>query len=180
MLPSAVILTPSDRQIVVVRVFHAPQAMVWDAMTKGELLKRWLTGPPGWSMTECNGELTVGGRFRWTWCGPDGQSMILRGVNLEIVPRERIVRTEAFACDCECSSPTDEKIATMVLTSPDGDGDGSGKPLTSLSLTLLYPSSAARDAALASGGAQAIVAGYDGLDGLLEAMQGRAGRSEAA
>ena len=39
-----------DREIVMTRVFDAPRRLVWDAHTKPELVKRWLLGPPGWSM----------------------------------------------------------------------------------------------------------------------------------
>src|SRR5262245_3112312 len=45
--------TPNDTDIVVVRTFNAPRQLVWDAHTKPELVKRWLTGPDGWSMPEC-------------------------------------------------------------------------------------------------------------------------------
>jgi hypothetical protein len=39
--------TPSDKEIVVTRIFDAPRQFVFDAHTKSELLKRWLTGAPG-------------------------------------------------------------------------------------------------------------------------------------
>ena len=32
------------------RVFDAPRSLVFDALTKPELVKRWLRGPPGWTM----------------------------------------------------------------------------------------------------------------------------------
>ena len=42
------ITTPTDREIVMTRVFDAPRTLVWDAMSKPDLIKRWLFGPPGW------------------------------------------------------------------------------------------------------------------------------------
>ncbi len=42
-----------DREIVMSRVFDAPARLVFDAHTKPELVKRWLLGPPGWSMPVC-------------------------------------------------------------------------------------------------------------------------------
>lgn len=42
-----------DREIVMTRNFSAPRKMVFDAWTKPELLKRWLEGPVGWTMTVC-------------------------------------------------------------------------------------------------------------------------------
>jgi len=53
-----------DREIVMTRVFDAPRHLVFEAFTKPELLKRWLLGPPGWSMPVCEIDLRVGGRYR--------------------------------------------------------------------------------------------------------------------
>ena len=39
--------TPSDREIVMTRVFDAPRQLLFDAHTKPDLVKRWLLGPPG-------------------------------------------------------------------------------------------------------------------------------------
>ena len=44
------VTTPSDREIVVSRVFDAPAELVWACHTKPELVRRWMLGPPGWSM----------------------------------------------------------------------------------------------------------------------------------
>ena len=38
--------TPSDREVVVTRVFDAPRKLVWRAMSEPDLLKRWIPGPP--------------------------------------------------------------------------------------------------------------------------------------
>ena len=43
-----------DREIVMTRAFDAPRAMVFDAYTKPELVRRWLLGPAGWSMPVCD------------------------------------------------------------------------------------------------------------------------------
>jgi uncharacterized protein YndB with AHSA1/START domain len=37
--------TPSDREIAMTRVFDAPRHLVFDALTKPELIARWLLGP---------------------------------------------------------------------------------------------------------------------------------------
>ena len=36
------ITTPTDREIVMTRTFHAPRQLVFEAMTQPGLLKRWL------------------------------------------------------------------------------------------------------------------------------------------
>jgi len=64
------VTTPSDREIMMTRIFDAPRSLVFDCYTKPELIKRWLTGPEGWSLVVCDNDLRVGGAFRWVWRGP--------------------------------------------------------------------------------------------------------------
>lgn len=59
------ITTPSDREIAMTRVFNAPRHLVFDALTKPELVKKWLLGPPGWTMPVCEIDLRVGGPYRY-------------------------------------------------------------------------------------------------------------------
>jgi uncharacterized protein YndB with AHSA1/START domain len=151
------ITTPTDREIVITRMFNAPRELVWDTMSKPELLKRWLFAPPGWEMTVCEDDPQVGGKFRWAWNGPDGPVMSMTGVYREIVPPERAVRTETFEFGCVPQSG--EQLATLVLTE---QGEK-----TLLTLTVLYPSKEARDGAIASGMERGLGAGYDRLDELL-------------
>src|SRR5262245_15112924 len=131
------VTTPSDREIVITRSFNAPRPMVWEAMTRPEMLKRWLFGPPGWEMTMCEEDLRVGGSFRWAWRGPEGAEMCMHGTYREIKAPERIVRTETF--EFGCAAQAGEQIGTLELT------EVAGK--THLKLTLLYPSKEARDGA---------------------------------
>jgi len=90
------VTTPTDREIVMTRVFDAPRALVFDALTKPELLRQWFFGPPGWSMVVCETAPKVGDTYRFVWRGPGGTEMGMRGVCQEIVPPERIVATEKF------------------------------------------------------------------------------------
>jgi uncharacterized protein YndB with AHSA1/START domain len=151
------VTTPTDREIVMTRVFDAPRELVYEAMSRPELLKRWLFGPPGWSMTVCEDDLRVGGTFRWAWRGPDGAEMAMHGVYREVNPPERVVRTEAF--DFGCPSQMGEQLATLALTEQGGK--------TTLTLMVLYPSREARDGAIASGMEKGVAAGYDRLDEML-------------
>ncbi len=151
------IALPSEREILIGREFDAPRGRVWDAMTKPELLKKWLFGPPGWEMTECTEETRAGGAFRWAWRGPSGEEMAMRGVYREVRAPERIVRTETFEFGCEAQAG--EQVGTLELTEEGGR--------TSLRLTLLYPSREARDGAVASGMEHGMAAGYERLEGML-------------
>jgi uncharacterized protein YndB with AHSA1/START domain len=153
--------TPTDREIVLTRAFDAPRQLVWNALTRPELLQRWLFGPEGWTMTVCDDDVRVGGAFHYAWSGPGGEAMSLRGVYREVMPRERLVRTESFEFGCD--SQAGEQLATLVLT------EEAAK--TYLTLTVLYPSKEARDGTLASGMEHGVGAGYDRLDAILAATK---------
>ncbi|HYP15319.1 MAG TPA: SRPBCC domain-containing protein, partial [Bryobacteraceae bacterium] len=86
---------PSDREVVLTRVFEAPREMVFDAFSKPELLKRWF-GPRGWTLVECDVDLRVGGSFRFVLRSPDGKDMGMRGLYREIAAPERSVHMESF------------------------------------------------------------------------------------
>jgi uncharacterized protein YndB with AHSA1/START domain len=151
------ITTRGDREIVITRVFDAPRHLVFDAMTKPELVRRWLLGPPGWVMTLCEIDLRVGGSFHYVWRKDDGQEMAMRGVYLEIMPPERIVNTESFEFGCHAQSG--EQVGTAVLSERDGQ--------TTLTVIEVFPSPEARDAMIASGMERGVAASYDRLAALL-------------
>src|SRR5438093_5936524 len=90
------ITTPSDRELAMTRVFDAQGRLVFDALTKPDLVRRWLLGPDGWSMPVCEIDLRVGGNLRYLWRHADGREMGMRGVFREIVRPERLVHTEVF------------------------------------------------------------------------------------
>ena len=156
-MSSVTITTPSDLEIRITRVFNAPRPLVFDAMSKPEFLKRWMLGPPGWSMIQCDDDLRVGGTFRCAWRNEEGAEMAMSGVYREVVPPERIVRTESFEFGCD--GQAGEQLATMVLTE---QGEQ-----TLLTVSLLYPSKEARDATIASGMEHGVDASYNRLDELL-------------
>jgi uncharacterized protein YndB with AHSA1/START domain len=154
---------PSDHQIVITRIFDAPRHLVFEAMSRPEFLKRWLLGPPGWSMVVCENDLRVGGTFRHVWHGPDGAVMAMGGVYREVVPPQRIERTESFSLGCD--SQAGEQLAMLVLTEQGNK--------TLLTLTVQYPSKEARDATLASGMERGVTASYDRLAELLASAEVR-------
>src|SRR5450631_926030 len=89
--------TPSECEIQVTRDFDARRELVFDAFTKPELVRRWLLGPPGWTMPFCEIDLRVGGAYRYVWRSEiDGSQMAVGGVFRDIILRERLVATEKF------------------------------------------------------------------------------------
>ncbi len=155
--------TPTDREIVVTRVFDAPRHLVFDAFTRPELLKRWLFGPGGWSLAICEVDLKVGGAYRYVWRHTNGAEMGMGGIHREIVPPERIVATQLFDEDWTGG----EAIGTLVLTERDGR--------TTLTNTIRYSSQAVRDAVLKTPMDKGMAAGYDRLEEMLPSLaaQGR-------
>ena len=57
------VTTPTGREVVMIHVFDAPRRLVFDALTKPELFKRWF-GPRGWSLAVYEADLKVGGAWR--------------------------------------------------------------------------------------------------------------------
>ena len=152
------VTTPTDREIVMTRVFEAPRRLVFDGLTKPELLKRWFFGPPGWSLVVCEIDLKVGGGYRYVWRDQKGTEMGMRGVFRDIVPPERIVQTEAF----EQSWYPGEAVGTIVLVEQGGK--------TTLTLTMLYESRETRDAVLKTPMEKGVAMGYDRLAELLATL----------
>ena len=145
------VTTPSDRTIVMTRTFDGPRKLLFDALTSPELLKRWLSGPPGWSLVECEVDLKVGGSYRYVWQGPNGAEIGMRGVYRDILPPERIVQTESF----DQSWYPGEAVGTVVLA------ESGGK--TTLTTTMLYESTEIRDSVLKTPMEQGVAASYDKL-----------------
>lgn len=90
------VTTPSDREITITRTFDAPARLVFDAWTKPELVKRWLTGPAGWSMDTREIDLRVGGAYRFVMSHIDGREMGWGGIYREINAPFHFVNTELF------------------------------------------------------------------------------------
>jgi uncharacterized protein YndB with AHSA1/START domain len=146
------VTTPTDREIVLTRVFDAPRHLVWDAFSKPELLKRWF-GPRGWSLVVCDVDLRVGGGFRFILRGPDGREMGMRGVYRELMPPERSIHMESFD-----DFPGESQVTT-ILTEQGGK--------TTLTATILAASKEVRDAVIQSGMEHGAAESYDKLAELL-------------
>ena len=148
--------TPSDREIVMTRVFNAPRRLVFEAWTNPEHLPRWMLGPGGWTMPVCEIDLRPGGARYFVWRGSDGTEMAMRGVYQEVVPPERLVSTESWGGDWP------ETLNTLILSEEDGK--------TTIENRVLYPTKEARDAALKTGMKEGVSASFDRLGEYVRAM----------
>jgi uncharacterized protein YndB with AHSA1/START domain len=144
--------TPTDREIVMTRVFDAPRHLVVEAFSKPELLKRWLLGPPGWEMVVCQVAHKVGDRYRYEWRNKEGRQFGIGGVCREMTPG-RIVCIESM------DGQPGEAVVTNTFV------EEAGK--TTLTLTILFESREIRDIALKSGMERGVAASYDRLAEIL-------------
>lgn len=146
------ITTPSDREAVVTREFNAPAALVFDAVTKADLIKRWY-GPPG-SIQSCESDPRVGGSWRFEMKVGDNR-MVKYGVYTEMNPPHGFVRTERY-----------DGWDIGDIVNHVGIVEHNGK--TTLTQHLLFPTQEVRDQILKMGmNAQAMSGFYARLEELL-------------
>ena len=149
------ITTPSDREAVVTREFNAPAALVFDAVTKPELIKRWY-GPAG-SMQSCQSDPRVGGSWRFE-VKAGANTMVKYGVYTEMDPPRRFARTERYE---------GWDIGEIVMTVDLAERNGK----TTLTQHLLFPTPEARDTIMKMGmNAQAMSGFYARLEELLASL----------
>ncbi len=94
-MPSAVLTTPTETQILMTREFDAPRELVWRAYTEPELVSRWWPGKRG-RMQSCEIDFRVGGAWRYVMTASGGFEVAFHGEYQEIAVGERIVNTEVF------------------------------------------------------------------------------------
>lgn len=153
---------PTDRAVRVVRSFKASRELVWDAHTKPELLKKWCLGPDGWSMPVCEMDVRVGGSYRWRWKNnEDGKEFGFFGKFIEVSRPAKLVHEENFdPGDVGGPMSAEPSIVTSEFDEKNG--------VTTLVVTMLFPSKEAREGAVASGMTDGMEIGYARLDALFE------------
>jgi uncharacterized protein YndB with AHSA1/START domain len=152
------VTTPSDREIVLTRLFDAPRRLVFDAMTKPEHVRRWWgILDDRYSVTVCEIDLRPAGAWRFVGRGPQGE-FAFHGVYREIAAPERLVFTEIYE-----PFPDVESVVTSVLTEEGGK--------TRLTVAALYPSLEVRDTVLKTGMEKGAALSYDRLEDLVSELQ---------
>ena len=108
----AVYATPSDCELVIIRTFDAPRALVWSAFTDPKHVPHWHTGPAGMTMPICEIDLRPGGRWRYGWRNAHGRDFSASGSYREVEPPERIVLVT--------ESKGEENTSTITFTEENG------------------------------------------------------------
>jgi uncharacterized protein YndB with AHSA1/START domain len=148
--------TPTDCDILVSRTVSAPRQIVYEAYTKPEHLRKWLLGPDGWTMTGCEFEPRAGTRYRYAWRKDDGSAMEITGRVVEVLPPERIVTTETWG------DPWPETVNTVTFDETQGR--------TTIVTLMHFPTTQARDAALATGMTSGMATSFERLDRYLASL----------
>jgi uncharacterized protein YndB with AHSA1/START domain len=154
------VTTPSDREIVMTRVFDASRELVFEAHSSCEHLKYWW-GPRKYEVASCEIDFRPGGAWRIVHRDPDGEEYGFHGEYREIVPPERIVWTFEFE-----GMPGQVSVETLTLEEHDGK--------TTLTSTSVFDSREARDGMLESGMESGAAEAMDRLDEYLEELKGGA------
>jgi uncharacterized protein YndB with AHSA1/START domain len=152
--------TPSDCEVKVVRSFKAPRDLVYKAYTTPELLKRWLLGPPGWTMPVCDMDVRVAGKYKWRWRSTeDGKEFGFHGVFNEVNAPVRLVNTEYYDPGDVGGDMGDGALVTVEFTEEKG--------FTTMTSIMDFKTKQARDAAMSTGMTDGMEQSYQLLDGVL-------------
>ncbi len=153
------IVARGDREIVITRTFDSPRALVFEAFTKPDLLKKWFYGPDGWEMPHCAVDLRPGGAYRYEWRNTqDGSTMGVGGTYVEVTPPTRFVATQRF----------DEPWYPGECQVTQEFAEAGGR--TTLTMTLRYESREGRDLVLQSPMEGGLALGYDRVAALLKSL----------
>lgn len=147
-----------DHQARVSRIVRGSVEQVWRAHVDPELLKLWQLGPDGWSMPVCEMSATPGDETRSEWQNDaTGERFGFSGVVVEASEPCRLVTTERMVGpDDQDGSATVQALNELTLTAVGND--------TLLCYLITYPDTDTRDAALATGMADGMEAGYERLE----------------
>jgi uncharacterized protein YndB with AHSA1/START domain len=152
------VTTPSDREIVMTRVFDAPRDLVFEAHSSCEHLSHWW-GPRKYEFASCELDFRPGGAWRIVHRGPEGEDdQGFHGEFREIVRPERIVWTFEW-------EGMPGHVSTETLTFQERDGR------TTITATAVYDSVEDRDGTLQSGMEAGAAETYDRLDEYLEVLK---------
>lgn len=156
----ATIILRGRRSVVVTRSFDAPRDVVWAAFTNPSVMRHWLLGPPGWTMHQCEVDLSVGGSYAWRWRLPDteeefGFTGIFSGVE------QGISFADAQTFD---NGGTGAPIGMMTRNFVTFEDDGTG---TRVETTVRYPNAPTRFLVMEQGMGKGMELSYGRLDAVL-------------
>lgn len=148
-----------DKEIVMTRVFDAPRHLVYETMTKAEYVRQWWGCVDGHTMTVCDMDVRVGGKWRYVLRNDaDKSEHGFSGTYLELDAPKKIVNTEIF-------DPFPDETATCTLTLEEKDGK------TYYQNVIVHTTKEGRDGHLGSGMEYGAGLGLDRIEELAQALQ---------
>jgi uncharacterized protein YndB with AHSA1/START domain len=151
--------TPSDREIVMSRVFDAPRKLVFEAHSSCEHMSRWW-GPRRYEVASCEIDFRPGGAWRIVHRGAEGEEHGFRGEFREIDPPERLTWTFEYE-----GMPGHVSVQTVTFDEEDGK--------TRLTATAMFDSKEDRDGMMSSGMEEGAAETWDRLDEYLSVLAAR-------
>ncbi len=152
---------PNDEPTIVMsRVYDAPRALVWEAVTQPKHVRQWWGGP-GFTNPVCEMDVKPGGLWRHVMRFPDGFELAMNFVFLEVEKPSRLV-WESAAHGARAEGPPTSRT-TLTLE------DLGGK--TRWTTVARFHSMADRAAALEMGFTQPIAASSDRLTAYLPTIE---------
>lgn len=153
----AQINTPTETTVEVVRSFDGPIETVWRPFTDAEIMKRWMMGPPGWSMPVCEMDFQPGGAYENVFRNDkDGSQITITGHIREIEHHRRLVLAERHSLGAPNDAAAQATTVTFTFEPT--------KDKTTLTTLIEYASQAARDEALSMQMGAAMEMGYCRID----------------
>ena len=166
-IEKAQVSLPGDTQVRVTRDFAAPRTLVWQAHTDPKLVKRWMLGPPGWSMPVCEMDVRPGGKYRWRWRSDEsGAEFGFFGDFREVDEPAKLVHAEHYDPGDVGGAMDVSQPAIIQTRFSEKDG------ITSLEMIMTFASKEIRDAAVSTGMTDGMEMGYERLDALFAVEQG--------
>ena len=151
--PTAIVTTPTDREIHIERVFDAPRDRVFATYTDPKLIPEWW-GPRSTTTIVDRMDVRSGGSWRFVMRDSDGSESGFRGTYREVSPPDRIVQTFEWE-----GMPGHVSVETAIF---EDLGDR-----TKVTTTSIFHTTEERDGMLGSGMEGGMQETYARLDELL-------------
>lgn len=140
------------------RIVRGSTSQLWQAFTDESLLRRWQTGPDGWTMTACSAGETPGATVASEWRNEaTGETFGFIGIVVAASPPQRLVSTERWVSPADPEGKASpESLNELTFTRVEGG--------TLVSYLITYESAEARDQALATGMTEGMEASFARLE----------------
>jgi uncharacterized protein YndB with AHSA1/START domain len=152
------VTTPSDKEIVITRIFDAPRDLVFEAHTSCEHMSNWW-GPRKYEVADCEVDFRPGGTWRMVHRA-EGEEHEFKGEYRDIVRPERITWTFEWM-----GMPGHISVDTVTFEEQNGK--------TTLTTRSVFDTKEDRDGMLQSGMESGLAESWERLDEYLDALKGR-------